>query len=188
MYRFLAMAFAALFLVGCAPQEPAQTGAVATPTNSQPEASSSSSSSSSSQAGSSAGSGSVVNGVVIAGPRPGSISDFIEKSVSDTVNFDYDKFDIRSDQEDVLRRQAAWLRIYKAASVTVEGHADERGTREYNLALGERRAAAVKSFLVSLGVSASRITTISYGKERPAAFGSNKDAWAANRRGVTRIN
>jgi peptidoglycan-associated lipoprotein len=90
--------------------------------------------------------------------------------------------------EKTLKRQAAWMKQYPSVSVTVEGHCDERGTREYNLALGERRATAVKNFLVALGVDSNRIATISYGKERPDALGHNKAAWAQNRRGVTTVN
>src|SRR5690606_29890270 len=99
--------------------------------------------------------------------------------------FGYDQYDLSQEARDTLGRQATWLNQYSSLRVTVEGHADERGTREYNLALGERRANAVKSYLVALGVDGSRITTVSYGKERPAVPGSNETAWAQNRRGVT---
>ena len=84
-----------------------------------------------------------------------------------------------------MTRQAAWLRQYAQYRITIEGHCDERGTREYNLALGERRAMAVKSFLVAQGLPAARIETLSYGKERPEVVGSDESAWARNRRGVT---
>jgi peptidoglycan-associated lipoprotein len=87
----------------------------------------------------------------------------------------------------VLRQQAAWLERNPTADVVVEGHADERGTREYNLALGARRAEAVRSYLIGLGIDPARIDTISYGEERPAVAGSNEEAWARNRRAVTRI-
>jgi peptidoglycan-associated lipoprotein len=113
--------------------------------------------------------------------------DFI-KNVGDRVFFDYDKSDIKAEGRQVLQRQADWLKKNANVTVTVEGHADERGTREYNLALGERRATAVKKMLVALGVPANRVSTISYGKERPAVVGSNEAAWAQNRRGVTVIN
>ncbi len=83
---------------------------------------------------------------------------------------------------------AAWLKQYNKTSITIEGHCDERGTREYNLALGERRAQAVKNYLNGLGVSTSSMSTISYGKERPAVVGSNDDAWGQNRRSVTKVN
>ena len=99
--------------------------------------------------------------------------------------FEYDSSDLTSESRKVLERQAAWLKRYADVTVVIQGHCDERGTREYNLALGERRANAVSNFLVALGVSTSRIRTISYGKERPVALGSNETAWSQNRRGVT---
>lgn len=117
---------------------------------------------------------------------PGSVQDF-RVNVGDTVHFDYDKFAITSEDRDILQRQAAWLQKYAQVRVTVEGHCDERGTREYNLALGARRANAVKEYLVSLGVSSARVDTISYGKERPICTESNESCWAQNRRGVTTI-
>ncbi len=85
----------------------------------------------------------------------------------------------------MLQSQAEWLRQYPNVRVTLEGHADERGTRDYNIALGERRANSAKNYLASLGIDASRISTVSYGKERPVALGSNEGAWAQNRRAVT---
>jgi peptidoglycan-associated lipoprotein len=106
-------------------------------------------------------------------------------NVGDQVFFGYDKYDISAVSNTTLERQAAWLKKYPSVTVAIEGHCDERGTREYNLALGERRANAVKDYLVALGVSANRISTISYGKERPVALGSSEAAWAQNRRGVT---
>jgi peptidoglycan-associated lipoprotein len=105
----------------------------------------------------------------------------------DTIYFDTDRYNIDSADQAALTQQAQYLAQYPNVRATVEGHADERGTREYNLALGERRANAAKNFLVSLGVSADRITTVSYGKERPKALGSNEQAWAQNRRAVTII-
>lgn len=114
---------------------------------------------------------------------PGSLADFL-KNVGDRVFFDYDKSDLSPDARATLGRQASWLKQYHV-SLVVEGHCDERGTREYNLALGERRANAVKNFLVAQGVSAASVSTISYGKERPAVLGDNEAAWAQNRRGVS---
>jgi peptidoglycan-associated lipoprotein len=105
--------------------------------------------------------------------------------VADRVFFDYDSSVIRGDAQDVLSAQADWLKKNGNVRILIEGHADERGTREYNLALGERRASAVKSYLVSVGVESSRIETVSYGKERPAVVGSNDESFAQNRRGVT---
>ncbi len=116
--------------------------------------------------------------------QPGSVNDF-QVNVGDRVFFDYDKFDVKPAGKATLDKQAAWLKRYGQWKVVVEGHADERGTREYNLALGERRANSVKAYLVNQGIPAARVTTISYGKERPVALGSNEAAWAQNRRGVT---
>lgn len=116
---------------------------------------------------------------------PGSKADFARSIQSDRIFFDTDRYNIDSTDAAVLQSQAQWLMRYPAVQVVVEGHADERGTRDYNLALGERRANAAKQYLVTLGVPASRISTISYGKERPQALGSDADAWAQNRRAVT---
>ncbi|OJX81245.1 peptidoglycan-associated lipoprotein Pal [Magnetospirillum sp. 64-120] len=115
---------------------------------------------------------------------PGSEQDFIA-NVGDRVFFDFDKYALRADAKATLDKQAAWLKKYPTYSLTIEGHADERGTREYNLALGERRANSVKEYLVGAGLPAARVKTISYGKERPVALGSNEAAWSQNRRGVT---
>jgi peptidoglycan-associated lipoprotein len=117
---------------------------------------------------------------------PGSVQDF-RVNVGDTVHFDYDKYAITSEDRDILQRQAAWLQKYQQVRVSIEGHCDERGTREFNLALGARRANAVKEYLVSLGVSSARMGTISYGKERPICTESNESCWSSNRRGVTTI-
>ncbi|MBB3898276.1 peptidoglycan-associated lipoprotein Pal [Roseococcus suduntuyensis] len=116
--------------------------------------------------------------------RPGSQEDLVA-NVGDRVFFDTDRSTIRADQRTVLDRQASWMQQNAAVQVTVEGHADERGTREYNLALGQRRANSARDVLVAGGVAPARIQTISYGKDRPEALGSNEDAWAQNRRAVT---
>jgi peptidoglycan-associated lipoprotein len=105
-----------------------------------------------------------------------------------TVYFDYDKSDIREDARPALRQNADKLNSGKFGVVTLEGHCDERGSAEYNLALGERRATSAKNYLVALGVDPNRVQTISYGKERPAVLGSDESAWAQNRRDVTAIN
>jgi len=118
---------------------------------------------------------------------PGSQEDLIV-NVGDRVFFNYDSSDLDSDAQELLQDQVAWLKQYSDVSVIVEGHCDERGTREYNLALGEKRAQSVKNYLISLGISSDRISTISYGKERPAVVGSNDGAWAQNRRSVTLVN
>ena len=108
-------------------------------------------------------------------------------NAEDRVFFAYDSSAISADAAEVLDTQVKWLKKHENVNVVVQGYCDERGTREYNLALGERRANAVKQFLVSQGVDAARISTISYGKERPAVLGNNEAAWAQNRRAVTVI-
>src|SRR6516164_6353064 len=118
---------------------------------------------------------------------PGSQQD-LEASAGDRVFFAFDRSDISGEAREILTRQADWLRRYPNVTVTIEGHCDERGTREYNLALGERRAQAAKNVLVANGIPASRISTISYGKERPAVLGSTEEAYAQNRRAVTVVN
>ena len=120
------------------------------------------------------------------GPVPGSEEDFY--SLGDRVFFEFDRFNLQAAARRVLERQADWLNTYANVSITIEGHCDERGTREYNLALGERRANAAKEYLASLGVDPGRVSTISYGKERPDALGSNEAAWSQNRRSVSVIN
>jgi peptidoglycan-associated lipoprotein len=122
------------------------------------------------------------------GPTPGTQAHFAQAmSGRDTIYFETDRYNIDAEDQSALQMQAQYLSQYGSARATVEGHADERGTREYNLALGERRANAAKNYLVSLGVPANRITTVSYGKERPKAVGSNEAAYAQNRRAVTII-
>lgn len=118
---------------------------------------------------------------------PGTQGD-LEQNVGDRIFFGYDSSTVTSDAQATLQRQAQWLNQYPNVNVVVEGHCDERGTRAYNLALGERRASAAKNYLVSLGVNPGRVTTVSYGKERPAELGSNDAAWAQNRRAVTVIS
>ncbi len=117
---------------------------------------------------------------------PGSQEDLV-LNVGDRVFFDFDNYNLTSEAQATLQRQAAWLNKFPGALIAVEGHCDERGTREYNLGLGDRRANAVKEYLVNLGVDAGRIETISYGKERPVALGHSEAAWSQNRRGVTAV-
>jgi peptidoglycan-associated lipoprotein len=121
------------------------------------------------------------------GPVPGTQEDLVV-NVGDRVFFDFDKYDVKPAGQQALQKQAAWLKTYPNVTLTVEGHCDERGTREYNLALGDRRATAVKNYLVALGINANRMRTISYGKERPAVLGSNEAAWTQNRRAVSVVN
>jgi len=120
------------------------------------------------------------------GPMPGTQADLVV-NVGDRVFFDTDSSQLTMAARTTLENQAAWLGQYMHLGIVVEGHADERGTREYNLALGERRGNAAKNYLVALGVPESRITVVSYGKERPAVPGANEGAWAQNRRGVTKV-
>jgi peptidoglycan-associated lipoprotein len=118
--------------------------------------------------------------------RPGSQEE-LASTIGDRVLFATDAYRVGADQLPILQRQAEWMNRYRQVQVTIEGHADERGTREYNLALGQRRANSVRDILVSNGVASSRVQTISYGKDRPAQLGSNETAWAQNRRAVTMV-
>lgn len=120
------------------------------------------------------------------GPTPGSVEDF-RVSVGDRVFFGYDRFDLSAEARSVLERQAAWLRRYPNVRLLIAGNCDERGTREYNLALGARRAAAARDYLVSLGVAANRLETVSYGKERPLDPRANEEAWSVNRNAHSQI-
>jgi peptidoglycan-associated lipoprotein len=137
--------------------------------------------------GAGAGAGANATPPATTGNRAGSQQD-LAATAGDRVYFSYDKSDITPEARKILENQAAWMKTNGSVTVTIEGHCDERGTREYNLALGERRATAVKNVLVALGIPASRVSTISYGKERPAVVGSTEAAWAQNRRGVTTVN
>ena len=160
---------AALAVTGCAKKPPKEIG----PPPMGSEAGSS-------QNGGDQSAGGVGNAVI-----PGSRADFLQSVPSDRVYFALDDYSIDDQDRQVLNAQAGWLRQHPNVRVTIEGHADERGTREYNLALGDRRANAAKNYLASVGIDVSRMTTISYGKERPAALGSDEEAWAKNRRAVT---
>ena len=167
VYKLLVSAFLVLFVAACATK----------PKDAADSSGSGSSSSDSSVEG-------TISETAGSGIVKGSQEDLIV-NVGDRVFFGYDSSDLDSDALELLQDQVAWLKQNSNVSVTIEGHCDERGTREYNLALGERRGNSVKDFLVSLGVDAGRITVISYGKERPAAEGSTSEAWSENRRAVT---
>ncbi|MEH6715349.1 peptidoglycan-associated lipoprotein Pal [Parasphingorhabdus flavimaris] len=119
------------------------------------------------------------------GPIKGSQEDFLANVAGDRIFFETDRSNVDSEDQEILRSQAAWLVANPSARIRIEGHCDERGTREYNLALGERRANAAKNYLSTLGVQLSRISVVSYGKERPDALGSDEQSWAKNRRAVT---
>ena len=172
-YKFLISSILVLFIAACAtkPKDAADT-------------SGSGSSSSDSSVSESEGTITETSG---SGIVSGSQEDLIV-NVGDRVFFGYDSSDLDSDALELLQDQVAWLKQNSSVSITIEGHCDERGTREYNLALGEKRAQAVKNYLISLGISSDRVSTISYGKERPAVIGSNDGAWAQNRRSVTIVN
>ena len=170
-YKFLISALLVLFVAACA-----------TKPKDESDASGSGSSSSDSSVSDGAITETAGSGIVA-----GSQEDLIV-NVGDRVFFNYDSSDLDSDALELLQDQVAWLKQNSNVSVTIEGHCDERGTREYNLALGEKRAQAVKNYLIGLGISPDRVSTISYGKERPAVVGSNDGAWAQNRRSVTIVN
>ena len=174
-YKFFISIFIVIFVAACA-------------TKPKDSADSSGSGSSSSSSGSDVSSeeGNITE-TAGSGIVSGSQEDLIV-NVGDRVFFGYDSSDLDSDALELLQDQVAWLKQNSDVSVTIEGHCDERGTREYNLALGEKRAQAVKNYLIGLGINPDRVSTISYGKERPAVVGSNDGAWAQNRRSVTIVN
>ena len=124
---------------------------------------------------------------LVAKRTPGIEGEVFESSLLKDNHFDFDKYDIRPKDVAILRENAALLKKYPKVKIQIEGHCDERGTVEYNLALGERRATSTKNYLVSLGISADRLSTISYGKERPLDPGHNEEAWTKNRRAHTVI-
>ena len=101
---------------------------------------------------------------------------------NEDIHFEFDKYTLMPSEQEILRRKAQWLRNNTDAKVIIEGHCDERGTNEYNLALGDRRSESAKAFLIDLGIAASRLTTVSYGEERPLDPAHNEEAWAKNRR------
>ena len=173
-YKFLISIFMVLFVAACA----------TTPKDSADSSGSGSTSSGSDVSSDSEG---TITETAGSGIVSGSQEDLIV-NVGDRVFFGYDSSDLDSDALELLQDQVAWLKQNSDVSVTIEGHCDERGTREYNLALGEKRAQAVKNYLIGLGINPDRVSTISYGKERPAVVGSNDGAWAQNRRSVTIVN
>ena len=171
-YKFFISIFIVLFVAACA---------------TKPKDSAESSGSGSSSSSSDVSSEGTITDTTGSGLVSGSQEDLIV-NVGDRVFFGYDSSDLDSDALELLQDQVAWLKQNSDVSVTIEGHCDERGTREYNLALGEKRAQAVKNYLIGLGINPDRVSTISYGKERPAVVGSNDGAWAQNRRSVTIVN
>ena len=126
------------------------------------------------------------NGVQSASMGPGSAGEF-ETQVGNTIHFDTDSYSLNSEAQGILQKQAKWLQQYPQHTVTIEGHADERGTREYNLALGDRRATTVLNYLIALGVDKGRLSEVSYGKEKPICVDASDSCWNENRRGVTAL-
>ena len=172
-YKILLSTLLAVFIAACS----------STPKDTSSSSGSGSTTSSESSSGSEADSSESSDVTSI---EPGSQEDLIV-NVGDRVFFDYNSSELDADAQELLQDQVAWIKQHDV-SVIIEGHCDERGTREYNLALGEKRAQAVKNFLTSMGVPPAKVSTISYGKERPAVVGSNDGAWSQNRRSVTKVN
>ena len=188
MKRFLLLAAGAALLTACETASEIDaiasgaSGSSATTSTASSGSSDSSSSSSSSTSSSGASSDSTTTYSYDTDPKTALIK------VGDRVLFGYDSSELDDDDRSVLDNQAKFLNQNPSLKVTIEGHCDERGTREYNLALGEKRASAVKDYLISVGINTERISVVSYGKERPQVLGSNKAAWSMNRRSVTTID
>ena len=188
MKRFLLLAAGAALLTACETASEIDaiasgaSGSSATSSTASSGSSDSSSSTSSSTSSSGASSESETTYSYDTDPKTALIK------VGDRVLFGYDSSELDDDDRSVLDNQAKFLNQNPSLKVTIEGHCDERGTREYNLALGEKRASAVKDYLISVGINSERISVVSYGKERPQVLGSNKAAWSMNRRSVTTID
>ncbi len=172
LFRLAAVGVAVTAIAACTPRRPVDSASGAAPPAAGPQYPTNP--------------GGAVDGGGLGAAVPGSEQDFVV-NVGDRVYFDLDSYQVRTDAYPRLDAQVAWLQRYPQVTVRIEGNADERGTREYNLALGARRAESVRTYLVSRGISAARIDTISYGKERPIAAGSNEEAWARNRNAHTAI-
>jgi peptidoglycan-associated lipoprotein len=168
-YLFISMTAAALALGACGKKTPPADLPAATDPST----------------GAGAGAGTNIDDQIDLVELPGMQADLVAKAGSDTVYFGTDTSDLDAASRATLAAQARWMLANPSVRGSIEGHADERGTREYNLALGERRANAAKNFLIANGVPAGRLTVTSWGKERPAAVGSEESAWAQNRRAVT---
>ena len=191
MKRFLLLAAGAALLTACetaseidaiASGASGSSATTSTASTASSGSSDSSSSSSSSTSSSGATSESTTSYSYDTDPKTALIK------VGDRVLFGYDSSELDDEDRSVLDNQAKFLNQNPSLKVTIEGHCDERGTREYNLALGEKRASAVKDYLISVGINSARISVVSYGKERPQVLGSNKAAWSMNRRSVTTID
>jgi len=177
--RLIAIFSAAFLLAACETASTTSSDSASDSASSSAAGSSSASASSSDSSTSASSSSSAANAL--------SPAEKLAK-VGNTVFFDFDSAALSYDAQVTLSRQAAFLQLNPEAVVVIEGHCDERGTREYNLALGDRRASAARDFLLAKGIDAARIRTVSYGKERPAMLGSNEEAWAKNRRAATVLN
>ena len=193
MKRFLLLAAGAALLTACetaseidAIASGASGSSASTSTASSGTASSGSSDSSSSSSSSTSSSGASSDSATTYSYDTDPKTALIK--VGDRVLFGYDSSELDDDDRSVLDNQAKFLNQNPSLKVTIEGHCDERGTREYNLALGEKRASAVKDYLISVGINSERVSVVSYGKERPQVLGSNKAAWSMNRRSVTTID
>jgi len=171
LVRLAAVGVAVTAIAACTPRRPVETGTGEVPPPVNP------------QYPSNPG---PVTGGNLGAPAPGSEQDFVV-NVGDRVYFDLDSYSIRPEAFPRLDAQVAWLQRYSNVTIRIEGNADERGTREYNLALGARRAESVRTYLIERGINAARIDTISYGKERPIAAGSTEESWARNRTAHTAI-
>ncbi|MBK1667770.1 peptidoglycan-associated lipoprotein [Rhodovibrio sodomensis] len=180
-FKFLTLFAAALLLAACetGPDNQANTGGSG---QSRTASQSTGGADDLTGGGSGAGSGSV-SSQNMAGPEPGT-QEHLVVNVGDRVFFGFDEYQLSSEAQATVEKLAAWLKQHPSKQVTIEGHADERGTREYNLALGAQRANAVRDYLIVMGIDPNRVETVSFGEERPAVPGSNEDAWAQNRRAV----
>jgi len=178
-FKFLSLCAAALLLAACetGPDNQANTGG-----SGGSETASQSTGGADDLTGGSGDSGSVTS-EDISGPEPGT-QEHLVVNVGDRVFFGFDAYQLSGEARATVERLAAWLKQYPSRQVTIEGHTDERGTREYNLALGAQRANAVRDYLIVMGIDPNRVETVSFGEERPAVRGSNEDAWAQNRRAV----
>ncbi|WP_164157725.1 peptidoglycan-associated lipoprotein Pal [Sandarakinorhabdus rubra] len=171
-FRIALLAGISLTLAACASKKEEVAAVQAPPTSARPEA---------------PAAAAPVAPVASTGIPAGSQEDLRNKAGTDTVLFAYDSYELDGEARAVLARHAEWLKANPSVRVTLEGHCDERGTREYNLALGERRANSAKNFLAAQGVAVDRLSTISYGKERPAVAGTDEASFAQNRRAVTMV-
>ena len=192
LQRLIALAAVAFFLAACETASQTSTDSAGESSSSTASSSASTTSSSSGSSGSSGSSSSSSSSSSAASsssaPDPRASAEEALAKIGNTVYFGYDSSALSDDAQATLSRQAGFLKGNPALTVTIEGHCDERGTREYNLALGERRAAATRDYLLAQGINPARIRVISYGKERPVASGSNETSWSKNRRAATVLN